>query len=1658
MSRLFRRLFASTQSRTSARPKRKSLSPKARLFVRALEERLAPSTFTVTNTNDSGTGSFRSALTSAIASAGNTVGFSNSTAAGATNFYDGTQHTIGLLTALPTINNAVTITGPGSGVLTVDRDPSATASFGIFDFRAPSQAFAASGLTASGGTGTGITLEYGTLTLTNMAVVGNSASAGTGGGILAYTGTTLTIEQCTIAGNTAPEGGGIESGAALLIENSTISGNTATEGYTTNYANHAGFGKGGGGIEIGGTAATIRNSTIAGNSAASDGGGVNVENFSGTVLVQNCTITGNTAGTPIRIPPGEGGGGIAITSVASGGSVTLSLQSTIVAGNSARNGRPDLSATAGSVTVTANYSLLGAADTVTLSSSSGTNQAGTVAASLDPRLSALANNGGPTQTIAVHLNSPAIDHGSNPASLTTDQRGDARVVGTAADIGAFESDKVTPDATLTTAPNVTTAGGTTYQFTVTYEDTTAVNVSTLDSSDVTVTTPAGVPAVTVSFVSATPNSNAASIAATYHFTAPGGSWAAGDSGVYAVAVGSSQVLDTSSHPVPGGPIGSFQVVIAQILTVTNTSDTGTGSLRNALTVADATPTVPSVIQFSNTTAGGVTNFYDGTSRTITLASALPTISDNVNIMGPGAAFLAIQGAADPANPFRIFTADNQSSRLITLSGVTVSGGISYDAYLDHPGESGGGIYAGTGLFTLVNAVVSGNTALADIPFFDGGGGGGIGVGFGGSLVVQNSTVSGNSADWSGGGIYCFSDASLTLMNSTISGNTSNGSITFAGQTFESAGGGVYFCGVVSVGGFTISNTTISGNTARAGGGVGLAVFAGTLTVQNSTIANNTATANSAPTGLVAGGGGIDLQNLDSSEYSAATGTILLQSTIVAANTGPLSAQTGSQINPDIGAPTATNVTITATFSLIGAADAVTLSGSSANNQTGTVASPLDPMLGALQNNGGPTKTQALLSGSPAIDAGSNPAALVYDQRGFPFIRTYQSTTGTLPSGYDGTDIGAYEVLPSTTVVYADTHWQGSGYPNGTNIGDADPIITGSQPGIVGYDAFPSVNQAIAAAAVLFAANPSAGVIVVNGYDGSTSGSGVFNEAVVDNGAVPMYLQPGAVGVAGAVTFNSLAGNNTVTTIGLHGVNLTTGGDNTNTEYDGTLTGSGTATNTVTEAGHGTGSPPDPTIGVMTFGGTASHVTLSGTSTAGTGKFATKAGGTVHFTVVTITSSGSVTVGAVGTLDVDTFSSYGTLTLLPAVVGSGQSTLLKNVGTADTPASKLYFGNGSKTYIGTPGTANSGGSPTFVAGIDLNDNDAFITGTSTSSGSPPVYTPGALFVNNGFVVDSSTNSDGSTDGDGAVIVDGAANGTATSHGALYKGAGYTGVNVITQNGGYVQAGNSPGTNHLSRFVFGPAGVSNYLFQIDDATGVAGPTPDAAGHVDGWSLVNAGDFTWTADSTHKLSVAVQSLINPTSVGTDPTGTFDNFDPTQSYVWEAVKWTGTYTGPTDAAALNAATTFDTSAVVNAAGGKFIWQLDTAAQTLSLVYTPPPAVAAVQLNDSGSGVQSMTVTFSTAVSFAGGNAAAAFRLTNVDTGAAVTLSAVVSTDSLGRTVVTLTFSGDQTNSLDALLSGRYALTIVGSAVTGTNGVALDGSGTGTGNGIDFTGQTWTV
>ena len=100
--------------------------------------------------------------------------------------------------------------------------------------------------------------------------------------------------------------------------------------------------------------------------------------------------------------------------------------------------------------------------------------------------------------------------------------------------------------------------------------------------------------------------------------------------------------------------------------------------------------------------------------------------------------------------------------------------------------------------------------------------------------------------------------------------------------------------------------------------------------------------------------------------------------------------------------------------------------------------------------------------------------------------------------------------------------------------------------------------------------------------------------------------------------------------------------------------------------------------------------------------------------------GSITVGAVSKVTVSNFQSYGTLVLNPAVVGSGQFTLLTNLG-----AAPLGFNSGSRTYIGA--MSEGPGGPNFVAGINLSGKNAVVVG--------------GVFVNNGFVLDSTNGATG-----------------------------------------------------------------------------------------------------------------------------------------------------------------------------------------------------------------------------------------------------------------------------------------------------------------------------
>jgi hypothetical protein len=148
-------------------------------------------------------------------------------------------------------------------------------------------------------------------------------------------------------------------------------------------------------------------------------------------------------------------------------------------------------------------------------------------------------------------------------------------------------------------------------------------------------------------------------------------------------------------------------------------------------------------------------------------------------------------------------------------------------------------------------------------------------------------------------------------------------------------------------------------------------------ISNSTIANNSVSNGSTRIGGI-------LQF---------AGTLSLHSSIVAGNVS-------NTTNPDVGgAFTASNFNVIGNIGI-----ASGLSGN--NNQSGTGASPLNPLLGPLANNGGSSLTHALLASSPALDKGNNAELLSVDQRGTGFARVVDLAPA---NASDGTDVGALEM-------------------------------------------------------------------------------------------------------------------------------------------------------------------------------------------------------------------------------------------------------------------------------------------------------------------------------------------------------------------------------------------------------------------------------------------------------------------------------------------------------------------------------------------------------------------------------------------------------------------------------------------------------------------------
>lgn len=449
------------------------------------------------------------------------------------------------------------------------------------------------------------------------------------------------------------------------------------------------------------------------------------------------------------------------------------------------------------------------------------------------------------------------------------------------------------------------------------------------------------------------------------------------------------------------------VATAATFTVSNTNNSGAGSLRQAILDANAAAGADTIV-FSS---------LFNTAQTITLTSGDLVFDDSANssvtITGPGRELLTISGN----NASKIFTL--RETPVVTITGVTLTGGNGAGA---SPGNNFGGAIYNQGNLTLNNVTITGNTCTGD--------GGGVYTDSGDQITVTNSTISNNTAtgvNRTGGGLFLAGGAILSMTNVIVSGNTGTfgGGIyffqtvaanvinesTIASNTATSgsisgAGGGIYLDtstlqmndstvnsnlaptgGAGGIGGdagtsLTMTRSTVSRNQSRFNG-AGINVNDYTAVITNSTISDNVM--NNTGTGIERNGGGIFISVLAAGRsvtisFSTVTNnTATLDGGGIAARTAPLVGNTIIANNTDDGTAPDFNGTLNSQgYNLIGSTTGATISGTTTGNITGQ-----DPNLGPLVNNGGNVQTRLMQNNSPVIDSADPAATLATDARNSP---------------------------------------------------------------------------------------------------------------------------------------------------------------------------------------------------------------------------------------------------------------------------------------------------------------------------------------------------------------------------------------------------------------------------------------------------------------------------------------------------------------------------------------------------------------------------------------------------------------------------------------------------------------------------------------------------
>jgi CSLREA domain-containing protein len=592
----------------------------------------------------------------------------------------------------------------------------------------------------------------------------------------------------------------------------------------------------------------------------------------------------------------------------------------------------------------------------------------------------------------------------------------------------------------------------------------AVNAANLDTTPDTITFAPGV-------------TGTITLGSTLDITGSGGLTITGPGASALTISGNNAVQDINISSANGTPV----TLTGLTVTDGNTSNRG-GAIGTTSNSPDLSLVNDTISNSTSTSDGG--GVY--TDRGPLLVSG-STISGNTSTDNGG-------GVASYAYPVVItnsqFLANTSTNRsggglsvdseeaAVRISGSTFSG--------NQASEDGGAIRLDSkyGANQITGSTLTGNTAGDD-------GGADLASVFGTTKVVD-STVSNNHAAYVGGlGVYSYA-GQATIEGTTISGN--------AATATHGSDGGLLVLGYGSTYGGPVTaqviDSTISGNTAPVGAGAAAVDVKYTgndhpvASFSNSTIAGNVASQHA---------GGLYLEQTrytNSDPYVAPL--VELNSTIVAGNTA-------AGINDDLErGSAATTGSVHANYSLIQAPGTVPL----VNNHT---LIGINPQLGPLANNGGPTQTMLPSGISPVIDQGKAAPGLLTDQRGDP--RTVDTGIPNAPGG-DGTDIGSVE-LPASSVVVPPTPTAGTTLSirgAGLNF-SSRPLLVGNQTPVTC-----AVKTGVLHSCVIEIRTGNN--LLGSGEVTSTGGTSSLTTTVQPTSAGLKYLKSRPLGAAGSATLTA----------------------------------------------------------------------------------------------------------------------------------------------------------------------------------------------------------------------------------------------------------------------------------------------------------------------------------------------------------------------------------------------------------------------------------------------------------------------------------------------------------------------------------------------------------